>query len=354
MTENVAQKLGRLKTEALAELSSARKEEEVEQWRIRYLGRKGALNVLFARIEDFSGDERTSFGKAANELKKELMEHLRAKVDKIRFHGSTEGGEDFDETVPGIRVSYGSIHPLTQFIDRICAVFSSMGFEVIEDREVETAEYNFDKLNIPEDHPARDMWDTFYVKSQIPTPKAFGAKSQNLVLRTHTSPVQLRAMETRNAPVRLVVPGRCYRHEATDASHETNFYQLEGLVIDEGISVANMIHTVNVVLKGIFGENVRTRIRPSFFPFVEPGLEVDISCLFCHGRGCSVCQRTGWIEMMGAGLVHPNVLRHMQLDPAKYQGYAFGGSIDRLAMLRHGIDDIRLFWSGDLGFVRQF
>ncbi|MBI4359481.1 MAG: phenylalanine--tRNA ligase subunit alpha [Candidatus Jacksonbacteria bacterium] len=352
MTENAAQKLDRLKTEALAELSSARKEEEVEQWRIRYLGRKGALNVLFARIEDFSGDERTSFGKAANELKKELAENLRSVMNKMRAQGKET--EDFDETVPGIPVSYGSIHPLTQFIDRICAVFSSMGFEVIEDREVETAEYNFDKLNIPEDHPARDMWDTFYIKSQIPTPKAFGAKSQNLVLRTHTSPVQLRAMETRNAPVRLVVPGRCYRHEATDASHETNFYQLEGLVIDEGISVANMIHTVNVVLKGIFGENVRTRIRPSFFPFVEPGHEVDMSCIICEQKGCSVCGKRGWLEMMGAGMVHPYVLNEMGVDQSKYTGFAFGMGIDRMMMLYYGVDDIRLSYSGDLRFLKQF
>lgn len=353
MTENVAQKLDRLKTEALAELVAVQGDEEIEQWRIKYLGRKGALGIFFEEIGRMEDELRKQLGKAANETKKELEAELKRVT--WRAQSSQKSGVDFDETIPGITVPHGTIHPLTQFIDRICAVFMSMGFEIVEDREVETAEYNFDKLNIPKDHPSRDMWDTFYIKSQ----------TSDLVLRTHTSPVQLRAMETRKPPVRLVVPGRCYRHEATDASHETCFYQLEGLVIDKGISVANMIYTVDVVLKRIFGEKVCTRIRPSFFPFVEPGHEVDMSCVICEQKGlspeadeakggCSVCKKTGWLEMMGAGMVHPYVLEQMRVDQSQYTGFAFGMGIDRLMMLYLGVDDIRLSYSGDLRFLKQF
>lgn len=349
MTENVAQKLDRLKTEALAELAAVQGDEEIEQWRIKYLGRKGALGIFFEEIGRMEDDLRRQFGKAANETKKEFEAELKRVMG--RAQSSKKGGWEFDETIPGIPVLHGTIHPLTQFMDKICAVFSSMGFEIVEDREVETAEYNFDKLNIPEDHPARDMWDTFYVMSNVTTAKDAGS---SLVLRAHTSPVQLRAMETRKPPVRLIVPGRVYRHEATDASHETCFYQLEGLVIDTGVSVANMIYTLDIVLKRLFGDRIRIRIRPSFFPFVEPGCEVDMSCIICEQKGCSVCKKTGWLEMMGAGMVHPVVLKNMGVDPEIYTGFAFGMGIDRLMMLYLGVDDIRLSYSGDLRFLKQF
>ncbi len=342
MIDDVAQKLANIKTKAVAEFLSFQNDAEIEKWRVKYLGRKGALSALFEEIGKFRTEERQHLGKAANELKKELEEKLRAASDRTRSYKNNQ--EDFDETAPGIPVPRGTKHPLTQFTDKICSVFTSMGFEIVEDREVETGEYNFDKLNIPETHPARDMWDTFYIKSKIP----------EVVLRTHTSPVQLRAMKTRKTPVRLVVPGRCYRHDATDASHETCFYQLEGLVIDKGVSVANMIYVLDKVLKMLFGHFVKIRIRPSFFPFVEPGHEIDMSCMICEQKGCSVCKRTGWLEMMGSGMVHPVVLKNMGVDSELYTGFAFGMGIDRLMMLYYGVDDIRLSYSGDLRFLMQF
>ncbi len=222
-------------------------------------------------------------------------------------------------------------------------IMIDLGFRMVEGPQAEETRFVFDLLNIPPEHPARGMMDTFHL-------------SANYVLRPHTSPVQLRAVFAHQLapPFKIFSPGRVFRAERTDASHSHTFYQFEGLAVGEDVTLADFKGIITSLYAQFFAKKIAVRLRPSYFPFVEPGLEVDISCLFCHGRGCSVCQRTGWIEMMGAGLVHPNVLRHMQLDPAKYQGYAFGGSIDRLAMLRHGIDDIRLFWSGDLGFVRQF
>lgn len=349
MIDDVAQKLANIKTKAVAEFFSLQNNAEIEKWRVKYLGRKGALSALFEEIGKFRTEERQYLGKAANELKKELEEKLRAASDRTKSHG--KGEESFDETAPGIPVPRGTKHPLTQFTDRICAVFTSMGFEIVEDREVEKVEYNFDKLNMPDNHPARDMWDTFYIKSQIPPANGM---FHEVVLRTHTSPVQLRAMETRKPPVRLVVPGRCYRHDATDASHETGFYQLEGLVIDKGVSVANMIYVLDSVLKRLFGNFVKIRIRPSFFPFVEPGHEIDMSCMICEQKGCSVCSKTGWLEMMGSGMVHPVVLNNMGVDSELYTGFAFGMGIDRLMMLYYGVDDIRLSYSGDLRFLKQF
>ena len=358
MINEIIKKLELIKIRGIEEANKIKDDpKEVERLRSKYIGRNGLLKQIFAEFVSLGEQERKEAGILANQVKAEFIKVLGDLGEK-QATDKEEVGPFFDETIEGKKRQYGSIHPITQFIDKITGIFDSMGFEIVEDREVETAEYNFDKLNIPETHPARDMWDTFYIKGK--RQKAKGKSKEDiiidspLVLRTHTSPVQLRAMETRKPPVRLVVPGRCYRHEATDASHETNFYQLEGLVIDEGISVANMIHTVNVVLKGIFGENVRTRIRPSFFPFVEPGHEVDMSCIICEQKGCSVCGKTGWLEMMGAGMVHPYVLDQMGVDQVKYTGFAFGMGIDRMMMLYYGVDDIRLSYSGDLRFLKQF
>lgn len=236
------------------------------------------------------------------------------------------------------------IHPLSLVIRQAVDIFTELGFEVAEGPEIETEENNFDLLNIPKHHPARDMWDTFWVK-----PRADG----NL-LRTHTSPVQIRYMEAHKPPLRIIVPGRTFRHEATDATHEAQFYQLEGLVVDESSTLANMRAVLENFFKKFFGADVETRFRPSYFPFVEPGVEIDISCFKCAGKGCSTCKQTGWIEIMGAGMVHPKVLEGVGLDPKKYQGFAFGMGIDRLAMLKYRVDDIRLFYSGDLRFINQF
>ena len=291
---------------------------------------------------------------------------------------------NLDFTLPGKKVTVGHLHPLTLMMRRIVDFFSMLGFEVVEGPEVETEEYNFDKLNMPDDHPARDMLDTYWLhgsqqisnlKSQISNKsKTLNSKSEalnksqitnhkqspnsksqisNLLLRTHTSPVQLRAMEERQPQVRLIVPGRVFRREATDASHETTFYQCEGLAIDKGIRVTDLIGVLEMLLQSIFG-SIKIRVRPSFFPFVEPGLEIDMNCILCQGKGCSVCGQDGWMEMLGAGMVHPQVLKNMKIDPKVYTGFAFGMGIDRLMMLYYGVNDIRLSYSGDLRFVKQF
>jgi phenylalanyl-tRNA synthetase alpha chain len=348
MTQEVVKKLHNIRDSGLTELVSAKNSDDAEQFRAQYLGRKGALNKIFKQCADFSESDKKQVGELANAIKKELTDQLKMKASKFK---STEGRASFDPTIPGAHRDLGSLHPITQFITKITDIFVSMGFEIVEDREVETTEYNFDKLNIPGDHPARDMWDTFYIQSHI---QNSASQIPELILRTHTSPVQLRAMETRKPPVRLIVPGRCYRHEATDASHETGFYQLEGLVIDKGVSAAQMIYTLDVVLKSLFGEKTNIRIRPSFFPFVEPGHEVDMSCMMCEQKGCSVCGGDGWIEMMGSGMVHPTVLKNMNITDLSYTGFAFGMGIDRLMMLYYQVNDIRLSYSGDLRFLKQF
>ncbi|MFH1713380.1 MAG: phenylalanine--tRNA ligase subunit alpha [Candidatus Jacksonbacteria bacterium] len=350
MIKDVLKKLNRIQEQAQLKLEKITHLQELENLRIEYLGRKGKLNQIFKELINLNVEARKEAGRMANKIKRDIERYFKIVSDRV---DRDSGDINFDETVPGLFPKVGSLHPITEFIDKIAQVFISMGFEIVEDREAETVEYNFDKLNILEDHPARDMWDTFYVNVKSTIREKDFTKS-SVVLRTHTSPVQLRAMETRRPPVRLIVPGRVYRHEATDASHETNFYQLEGLVIDRDISIANMIYVLDQTLKNLFGPKIKIRIRPSFFPFVEPGHEVDMSCIICQARGCSVCKKTGWLEMLGAGMVHPNVLENMKVDSQKYSGFAFGMGIDRLVMLYYGIDDIRLFYSGDLRFLRQF
>ena len=248
----------------------------------------------------------------------------------------------FDPTIPGEKIETGHLHPLTLITKLAEEIFSEIGFTIALGPEIEDEKHNFDDLNIPQDHPARDMWDTFWLKE--------GQK----LLRTHTSPVQIRYMENNNPPIRIIAPGRIFRHEATDASHEINFYQLEGLMIDKEISVSNFKAIIQEFLSRFFGKVVEARLRPSFFPFTEPSFEVDMSCLVCEGTGCSVCKKTGWIEIMGAGMVHPNVLRAGNINPKDWQGFAFGIGLDRLAMMKYKIDDIRLLYSGDLRFLKQF
>jgi len=238
----------------------------------------------------------------------------------------------------------GHIHPLSRVMGDIVKIFSELGFEVAEGPEIESERYNFDTLRIPADHPARDMWDTFWLKP----------RTAEMLLRTHTSPVQVRYMESHKAPIAIIAPGKVYRHEATDATHEAQFYQLEGLMIGEDISLANLKWVLEQFFEKFFGKKTETRLRPSYFPFVEPGVEVDMSCFKCGGKGCSTCKQTGWIEIMGAGMVHPEVLEASGVDSKKWQGFAFGAGIDRLAMLKYGIDDVRRLYDGDLRLVNQF
>lgn len=250
----------------------------------------------------------------------------------------------------------GHIHPLSRVAYRINQIFSEMGFSLIDGPEIETEYYNFDALNIPKDHPARDMWDTFWLRqNEIKDKKSkIKIKENKLLLRTHTSPVQIRYMENNKPPLRIISIGKTFRYEATDATHEAQFHQVEGLLIDKGISLANLKYVIKEFFEKFFEEKVELRLRPSYFPFVEPGVEIDISCFKCGGEKCSVCKHTGWIEVMGAGMAHPEVLKNVGLNPEEWKGFAFGAGVDRLAMLKYGIDDIRLFYMGDLRLINQF
>jgi len=250
-------------------------------------------------------------------------------------------GPYFDVTAPGKKLTSGHLHPLTQVRKKVEEIFQAMGFEVVEGPEMETEWYNFDALNIPKDHPARDLWNTLWLKN-------------GLLLRTHTSPVQIRYLEKHNPPLRIIVPGRIFRYEATDASHEINFYQVEGLMVGKEVSASNFKAIIQEFFYQFFGKPIEIRMRPSFFPFTEPSFEVDMTCLNCNGKGCTACSETGWMEMMGAGMVHPNVLKNSGLNPKNWQGFAFGMGLDRLAMMKYKINDIRLFYSGDLRFLNQF
>ncbi len=338
--------LKKLRIEAGKWIEKARDLKDLNEVFNRYLGkREGELIQILRSLEKLPKTKRAKIGKEANKLKDFIKQKIEAKAEKIRLVGaSAEKTEWIDVTVPGKRPLLGHLHPLTQIKRRTEEIFESMGFSVIEGPEIETEWYNFDALNFPKEHPARDIIDTFWLKNS----------RLKLLLRTHTSPVQIRYMEKNNPPLRIIVPGRVFRREATDASHEIDFYHLEGLMVDKDISAANFKAIIQEFYRKFFGKPVKIRFIPSFFPFVEPGFQVDISCLNCQGRGCSACQQSGWLEMMGAGMVHPNVLKNSGLNPKFLQGFAFGMGIERLVMMKYKINDIRLFYSGDLRFLQQF
>lgn len=341
-------KLSLLQNEGTVEINRAKTNDELREIEIKILGRKaGELNAILGKIKDLPKEKRSETGQLANEVKKSLVEAIAKKRKELIVAKAAEF-KYFDITRPGLRPEAGHLHPLTAVLRRINAIFTSMGFEVIEGPEIEEAKYNFDLLNIPKDHPARDLWDTFYLK------EVSRGKSGEWLLRTHTSPMQIRAMEKRKPPVRLIVPGRVFRHEATDASHETTFYQVEGLVIDLGVRITDLIGTLRAFLENLFGKKIKIRVVPAFYPFVEPGMDIEMSCIICGGAGCSVCKKRGWLEMLGSGMVHSKVLKNMGVDPEVYSGFAFGLGVDRIMMLKHGINDIRLSYSGDLRFIKQF
>jgi len=336
------QQIKKLKEKALAEFKKIKSSEELKKLESKYLGRKGELTKVLRGLKDLAKEEKPKIGQLANEIKTDLENF----VDQVKLElGQSTGktGVQLDVTLPGIKKDVGSLHPITVVKEQLEDVFAKMGFMVIEGPELESEYYNFEALNIPATHPARDTMDTFYIKDK-----------PSWVMRTHTSNQQVRAIEKYGAPLRVVFPGRVYRYEATDTSHDTTFYQLEGLMIGKDISVANLVATMKEMLKGIFKKDIKVRLRPGYFPFVEPGFEMDCSCIFCNGQGCSVCKQTGWIEMIGSGLVHPKVLEYGGLDPKEYSGFAFGLGLTRLAMMKYGINDIRLFLSGDLRFLKQF
>ena len=366
MVQPTPQNIEDLAGAALAELSALDSLDALEQWRISYLGRRGSLTTVLRGLSSLDIDERRRIGALANQAKESLESGLEARTREINDAALLRAAlEDrLDVTLPGRRPSGGRLHPTTQIVREICAAFVGMGFSVVEGPEVEWDHYNFEMLNIPKGHPARDMWNTLWVDYTNE------AGEQPMLLRTHTSPMQARVMENQRPPVRVVVPGKCYRYEATDATHEWHFYQVEGLAVDEGITFANLKGTLYEFARRLFGEERQIRFRCDYFPFVEPGVDMSIDCFACDALrqaqderngaqseregGCRICRDSGWIEIMGAGMVHPRVLAGVGYDPGKYTGFAFGLGPERIAMLKYGIDDIRHFYSNDLRFLRQF
>jgi len=330
-----------LKNQAQNEIKKATELKELNEIFKKYLGkREGELTQILRSLGKLPKAKRAKIGREANELKNFLREKIEQK--KSSFVKTTEDKEEWlDITAPGKKLALGHLHPLTLVKRKVEEIFQTMGFTVVEGPDIETEWYNFDALNIPKDHPARDLWDTFFLKN-------------GFLLRTHTSPVQVRYMEKNNPPLRIIVPGNVYRHEATDPSHEFQLYQIEGLMVDKEISVANLKAIVGEFFRRFFEKDVQFKLRPDFFPFVEPGFDISITCLICGGKGCPVCKKTGWVEMAGAGMVHPNVFKAAKLIPKDWQGWAFGFGLERLAMLKYKINDIRLFRSGDLRFLQQF
>jgi phenylalanyl-tRNA synthetase alpha chain len=328
---------------ALEHLNASTTLDQVEAVRVDALGRKGKLAEISKEFGKLAPEERAQIGKVLNQVKQDLeakIESRKLALDAQALDVRLES-EWIDLTAPAPGPRPGSLHPVTQVQRELEQLFISMGFAVLDGPEVETEYYNFDALNIPADHPARDMQDTFWLKD-------------GRLLRTHTSPVQIRGLETLGPPLKMIAPGRVFRNEEVDPSHEHTFYQLEGMMVDHDVSVAHLIYFMKTLLSAIFKREVTVRLRPGFFPFVEPGFELDIQCLICNGAGCPVCKHSGWVELLPCGLVHPAVLRAGGADPEEWGGFAFGLGLTRLAMMRYGIDDIRLMNSGDLRFLRQF
>lgn len=340
----------KLKSVALEEIRGAKNSDALRQIEIKYFGRNGELTALIKGIADLPVSEKPAAGKLANEIKKSLEEAIKGRQEIFEQEALAGACENdlFDVTIPGEKFSIGHIHPISQVQYEVERIFGEMGFAIMDGPEMESEYYNFEGLNIPATHPARDIQDTFFIKNKL---HDFHGK---MVMRTHTSPVQLRTMEKYGAPLRIIVPGRVFRYEATDASHDSTFNQVEGLLIDKNISLAHLKGIMIEFLTKLFGKPIKVRFRPGYFPFVEPGIELDLSCVICGMKGCRVCKHTGWMEFMGAGMVHPNVLRAGKIDPKIYQGWAFGFGLTRLTMMKYGIDDIRLFTSGNLKFLNQF
>ena len=336
------ERLTRLQEEALADLRVSRGEAQIQEVRTKYIGRKGLLTAFLREMGQLPVEERPVLGRLSNQFKaileesieKALEQESRRKIGNQFIHGGV------DVSLPGRRNSLGSTHLLTQVTEEIITTFERLGFEVSEGPEVELDYYNFEALNFPKDHPARDMQDTFYF-------------SPNVVLRTHTSPVQVRTMEKRRPPLRVIAPGRVYRHDS-DPTHSPMFHQVEGFVVDHEITFADLKGTLTFFVHQIFGSDVQMRFRPSFFPFTEPSAEVDIQCVICQGQGCPVCKKSGWLEILGSGMIDPEVFRFVGYDPEVFTGFAFGLGVERIAMLQVGLSDIRIFFENNLQFLKQF
>jgi len=327
----------------MGEIANVKNLKELEEFQIKYLGKKGIVKNMLKELSTLPSDKRAQAGRQLNELRdfiESQINELRKKFEEEEKQKRIQK-ERIDVTIPGKRVEVGAIHILSQVQKEISEIFLSMGYEIAEGPEVELDYYNFEALNIPADHPARDTQDTFYI-------------SDDVLLRTHTSPVQIRVMKSKKPPIKIISPGRVYRSDEVDATHSPIFHQIEGLFVDKGVTMADLKGTLEVFAKRFFGEETRVRFRPHHFPFTEPSAEVDISCIFCGGKGCKTCKGEGWIEILGAGMVHRKVLANCDIDPDEYTGFAFGMGVERIALLKYEIEDIRLFYENDLRFLKQF
>jgi phenylalanyl-tRNA synthetase alpha chain len=341
--------LEELESKALKELGSLSQSNELESWRVRYLGKKSQLIGMLRSLASRPLEERKAVGARANEIKTKLEDGFRQKEQALREKQLSQARKEVvDITLPGYPFPVGRLHPITQTLEEICEIFASLGFQVVEGPEVEWDYYNFEALNMPQEHPARDMWSTFWVDYQTESGQ------RPMLLRTHTTSVSARMVEALKPPIRVVEPGKCYRYEATDATHIPMFHQVDGLVVDKGITMADLKGTLYEFARRFFGEDRKVRFRCSYFPFVEPGVEMDINCLVCRGKGCRLCGNSGWLEILGAGMTHPEVLRRGGIDPDVYTSFAFGMGVERPHMLRYGVDDLRLYFGSDLRFLRQF
>lgn len=337
------EKLAAIRSAAMSALENSKMLSELEELRIQYLGKKGELTSVMKGMGGLSAEERPVIGQLANEVRSKIesaLEEKKAALEQAAADIKIKK-ETIDVTMPGNKQKKGKRHPLTTVLDDLKDIFTGMGFTVVEGPEVELDYYNFEALNIPKDHPARDTQDTFYI-------------NDNVVLRSQTSPVQVRVMEKQKPPIRIISAGRVYRSDAVDATHSPVFHQIEGLVIDKGITMADLKGMLEVFVKKLYGEDTRLRFRPHHFPFTEPSAEVDISCFNCGGEGCRICKGEGWIEILGCGMVHPKVLKNCGIDPEEYSGFAFGIGLERITMFRYGIDDLRLYFENDVRFLEQF
>ena len=340
---DMQEQLRRIQEEAAAQLEEVRDRAGFDALKLKLLGKKGDLTALLRSMGQLPAEERPKAGQMINAVREKLteqMNELETKLKRLEQQKKLER-EAIDVTEPRPRTAEGCMHPVSLVRSQLCEVFTSMGFDVVEGPEVELDLFNFELLNLPKNHPARDAQDTFYIED-------------NIVLRTHTSPVQARTMLSRKPPIRIVCPGRVYRADEVDATHSPVFHQMEGLVIDEDVTMADLKGTLDAFARSLYGDEVTTRFRPSFFPFTEPSAEVDLTCVNCHGKGCRICKGTGWIEVLGAGMVNPKVLEMCGIDSKKYSGFAFGVGLERIAMLRYGITDMRALFEGDVRFLSQF
>ncbi|NMB29879.1 MAG: phenylalanine--tRNA ligase subunit alpha [Clostridiales bacterium] len=335
--------LEQIREQATKELAQTSDIKELDNLRVRYVGKKGELTAILKQMGKLSAEERPVIGQLANEVRNSIDRAISDRLGELKAEATEKQliSEAIDVTMPGKKPAIGNKHPLTTVMEEIEEIFTGMGFDIAEGPEVEYDYYNFEALNIPKNHPARDTQDTFYI-------------TENILLRTQTSPVQIRVMENQEPPIRIIAPGRVYRSDSVDATHSPVFHQIEGLVVDKGITMADLKGTLEILAKRLYGDDVKVRFRPHHFPFTEPSAEMDAMCFSCHGEGCRLCKGEGWIEILGCGMVHPKVLENCAIDATQYSGFAFGLGLERVAMRRYNIDDLRLFYENDLRFLKQF